>query len=784
MIGLLVLTLMMVKALKSSAQGIIDFSTCVGNPGSDILDPVFVNFDMGVINISATGVGGETVTMSITNIAYEIPTVGIFDLCGGTTPACPSPSFTHEGVTVAVAGSSVEISGTPGNFFSGMNLRVLVHATATNIGNCDRTFVLPIVRKPIDLVLVLDRSGSMECPPGDYNWSSCIAPNFNADSRWAKLKEAINQVATKLNDNAIEDDEMSIVLFDGALKTTASGGVDATMLTGFFPTDDVNFESKVSDILNDQVQPLGRNGTGIGGAMKEAVERLPVDDSKLRIIMLFTDGEQNVTPYVRDFLPDLGKYVEVVPPPPFFLNNGTEPNTIEKFTVGFGSLPLAYNTLLENIATNNANYFSTTSGNDGTFGSILLTDFVNQVFIHSSPQNVTERRKKLSGNFSEEVTINQNVSKIYLEVFLENARTRGYSFSVWHAGNDVTQLAKKTRILNSSVLYIFDKENLDDAGIPIEGKWELRATQSGETSVSPNAEYTFSATADDHLLDMEFSADATRFKIGDKVKPSVKLTYKAEPLVNSKVSALLIGPTDDLGDNIARETVKPFDPTQDPDAGSLYTQKLGQLLEADPSYLQMFVDQNPANKITLTDPENDGTYSGEFDSTLIISGIHHLIYFIEHIDGADTIIRQKRQTLLVNPDDIDLDRSGLMLTTGNENETLLTIMPTDKRGRRLGLGLVFHMEADEAEIKSIQENLDGSYVLTITGELNGQGKLTILDMPVFEGDLAHLSCYDANASFIQKIKCWLMSIGLPGWTLWIILLLILVLAWLLWKKLS
>ncbi|HSI75129.1 MAG TPA: vWA domain-containing protein [Lunatimonas sp.] len=764
--GLILLVLLVKNPVQAQD---FNFPSCVGGIANHEFPAILKEAVMGNINITATG---ASPTMTIENITYTANGVE-FEFCS----SCSS-NETVLGININASGSTVTVSGTPAPEMD--NLQFTIQAQSGG-DICQTIYSLPIARKPLDLVMVLDRSGSMECPPGDYNWAACIAANFN-DSRWSKLKTAINLVATKMVEEAIPGDRLSIVLFDGAIKTSASVGVDAAMLTGFVASTDATFEAKVSALMDDQVQPLGRNGTAIGTSMKDAVNRLPVDDNKLRVIMLFTDGEQNRPPNVRDFNPDLGKYVE--DGGPFFLNNGTDPYTINIFTVGFGTLPYAYNTLLLNMASDPlTNYFSTTTGNDGTFGTFISTGFVNEVFSHNSPQNVTERRGNAATGFREKVTINNDIKKIYLEAQFDREIGRLYRFSAWHDGQDVTRFAKKIRMLGSAVIFVFDQENLDRAGLKIPGTWELRANILQDTPSNLQNNYTFSATADDHSLDMQFNSGADKFKPGDKVQPSVKITKFGKALSGAKITAQLIGPTDDVADIIALEEIKAFEPSQDPDAGSLYTQKLGKLLEINPDYLDKFTDNNPTNTISLSEAGNDGTYSGEFQDELTLSGVHNLIFLIEHIADGDTIRRQKRLSLLVRPDDMDLNQSNLELNEV-DNQLLLSITPTDKRGRRLGLGLNFHLTASGANIRSIQENLDGSYVLAIDGNLSGPGSIYVSDLPVFEGNLNQLSCYAANASFLKKIECWLWGLGLPAWTIWIIMLLIILILYFLWRRFS
>lgn len=630
------------------------------------------------------------------------------------------------------------------------------------------------IRKALDIVLVLDRSGSMECLPANYDFPSCItsAPDFASVSRWKGLKTAVHNLTSKLVATGLTNDRISISLFDGDLKTTASGGVDATLLTGFLGLKSPALLTKVDAILDDQTQPLGRNGTAVGKGMKDAVNTKlnPADADRRRVIMLFTDGDQNVAPLVRSTGADAGKVLEESPV--FVLNNGSAPDTIEKFTVGLCNGAVSFADLLRKISSNETtNAAFTTTGTEDLFGTLVSGDFFNNLFAGFSPETISETRNTIGTGFTEKIICDSTVERLFLEVYMRNVNTRLNTYRVFHRGQDVTALGRPT-LTSSSILFTFNRDTLAALNIPIKGTWELRSTRL--PGVGPDSsKYLFVATADDNAFHMQCDPGGRDWKVNDIIKPSVKLTYSGKPLSGAKVTALLIGTADDLPNALANEQVAPFDPSQDPNAGSLFTQKLGKVLAANPGYLDRFIEKNPSNQIVLNNVDTNGNYSGSFSKALNISGVHYLIYFIEYINGDDTIRRRERQSLVVRFGDIDLPKSNVTLTAGSAGAlSTLLITPVDSRGMKIGLGYggLFQLVAPNAKIESVKENLDGSYLISISGTLSENATLTVMDVPVYTGKLSNIGKGD---SLLDKIRAWLEKYGIPEWLFWLFLILLL-----------
>ncbi|NGO56120.1 vWA domain-containing protein [Allomesorhizobium camelthorni] len=139
--------------------------------------------------------------------------------------------------------------------------------------------------KPLDSVLILDRSGSMADPAGDVNKIEALR---SASQLYADLLrfDPITGTGDKLGFvkyNATNSDYMPLGFMDGALRNAIQS----------------NFMSAGAIADPTRIQPSGR--TGIGGAMQGGANMLASSGSDRNIAMvLLTDGAENESPFIGD----------------------------------------------------------------------------------------------------------------------------------------------------------------------------------------------------------------------------------------------------------------------------------------------------------------------------------------------------------------------------------------------------------------------------------------------------------------------------------------------------
>jgi von Willebrand factor type A domain len=142
-----------------------------------------------------------------------------------------------------------------------------------------------VTPRPLDSVLVLDRSGSMADPAGDVRKIDALR---SASQLYADLLrfDSLTNTGDRLGFvkyNATSADYMPLALMDGAQRNAISS----------------NFMS--AGALNDlaRIKPDGR--TGIGGAMQRGANMLTGSGPDRNIaLVLLTDGAENEPPFIAD----------------------------------------------------------------------------------------------------------------------------------------------------------------------------------------------------------------------------------------------------------------------------------------------------------------------------------------------------------------------------------------------------------------------------------------------------------------------------------------------------
>ncbi|MCB0572790.1 MAG: VWA domain-containing protein [Phaeodactylibacter sp.] len=665
------------------------------------------------------------------------------------------------------------VSGAPSSADDNPNdydIRVTVTDGATNV---TKDFTLTISeRRAADVVLVLDRSGSM-------GWSTNVTPP--AATRWDALKNAVNSYMNKLADPAIRTngDRVGLTYFhSGVLQP------DATR----FPTPLIPLDNAAPGTVSTELNSQSPGGaTAMGPGLSDGLGKLS-DPDHIQTVLLFTDGEQNVAPQVNSNGRQIGA-ADILSSYP------AQPGTKQIFTVGIGSpAGLDHTTLLNLAGEHRGSYLITSNGNSfNSSGGTLIGNIdavFNQAFIDMlhdySPQNINFSSGELSTGNSvvtlAQFPVNEGVSGPMIELIF-NRKFEIPSliqllsrFVVQKDGANVMQFAQPRFVGNytNSVILSF---NFASSGQSPQGMWTVQFAQSDQFY---KGSYTMSVIVNDHSLDYTASSSPRIPSVGDDIGFDVNMSYGGDPITDATVRAIVFKPGDDLGDLLARNDLV-VDVNSDPDAGSPGMQKYQSLLESDPNFVaQLLPDEQ---SITLSHQGN-GQYTGTFGQ-VDLSGIYQILYIMEGTSpGGGTILRIHTESKYVTFGEIDAAQSVLSYTfDAGANVTTITMRPITVYGKFVGPanGNAITWDSEDSQLLDVQDNQDGSYTIRVQGAPSVKGSLSILGKPVFEGKISSVDCLGAG-NIIQRIKCWLISLGLPGWLIWVILALILLLIGLLLRR--
>jgi hypothetical protein len=625
----------------------------------------------------------------------------------------------------------------------------------------DRSYQF-IIRHPLQMVFVLDRSGSMECGATGNSvddWDACIncptstagtcsatCPPGKCGRRWDMLADAVENFCTKIDPthHLVGNDRFSVVYFAG--ESALSPPFDLDDLNTF-----VNFTTFNGGILsnmtttNISVPQLGRTGTSIGDGLNEAFTyRFETNRTDRRqVILLFTDGEQNATEMIS------------IDGTNWSIGGGNLTRNsfpgVEIYTVGFGSTH-GMNNLLAEIASAGGNYYNV-SDIIGTSNHVF-----NQIFHNFSPDNIRIDEQILRTENEATFVCNKNVSRLFFEAHFNYPLAKNRRYKIQKNGEDLTHYAQPVKIGRYYATLIINFQ--DHPELESEGEWMFTVEQPQFDDVAPAIIQTQSryrikliATADDHLLDFSTSAGKERLRVNDKMEPTVRLQYRGQPVENATVSALILKPGDDLNDILAR-TEAPVNSDAHPESGPGSTQKYTYLNLNNSAVLDSF--RIAVQNLIQLDHKGDGIYSGSFDN-LDVSGIYRIYFSVKaDIPEVGLVERFKEQTVNVRFGDIDLGLNWPGKETMLENDVvlknerrltvegnraLLYFRPAYMAGNRkryAGPGLWYGIQAkgEGVEKLNVTDNYDGSYDLELkVDNPNPRVRISMFDQEVYQGKL-------------------------------------------------
>lgn len=688
--------------------------------------------------------------------------------------------FTRDGITVTLptAGApddavsdalTLSISGTSLLTATTFSFTVRVTDEGNPALTCDQEYELTFsaASTAMDLVLVLDRSGSMT-----INTTSGV-------SRWNALRQTVANFGNMYQALGRTEDRIGITYFDTSLNPAS------TCCNTLIPVN----ATIGTTIFNDLPANPSFGMTAMGMGLQDAQTKLS-DASRSRSILLFTDGQQNQAPWVN--LNGQG-YDDGTSIP-----GGNAPGGIKVSTIGIGG-PGVMNTTLQNLALNNrGSYNSTQDGSafafhagdaEGDLSSGFTDQFV-ALLSEFSPQLVARSSTPVASGAApfalQSFPLNRRVDKLLLEfVFDRNfeipelVQMMG-RIQILKDGNPVIQYARPSWVGNytNTLLLTFDFNSQAyrrGSAFPLtsEGDWSVQLADVSNLRIN---HCKLTVLADDHRLHLRGSYGDTAPKVNDVLPLSLTLDWLGHPIEDASVEAIVLRPGEDLGDLLAQHPLV-VDISAAEDAGSPGTQKFEHLWATDSAFREQL--KKTDNLVTLNHARN-GNYESSFDG-LNVAGAYHLLFRVSgNHPGAGVYQRILSRSFYTSFSSVDIKQSAVN-TQLVDKQLIMSIKPKTSYGRFVGpaMGDAFSVSDTSIRISRVVDHQDGSYTITFTGDIGAKTTLQLLGQDIYHGKLENAG---KSASIIDRINDWLVSLGLPAWSIWILVLLILLLLWLMLRK--
>lgn len=675
-------------------------------------------------------------------------------VCNNVTITLPAGSPT----TAVPNTAETTVSGMPNA--PGLFSFRLVVALEDGSASAERTFELDITQPsvPFDIGFVLDRSGSM-------SGSTNVSPP--ATTRWRALELGANgftPLITETADEAVGESRFGLTLFSTGVLPNNS-----------FPSGLVTIDDGLAAAVDAELGSQTPEGlTAMGAGLKAGIAKM-IDATRPRVVVLFTDGEQNQAPQVNLDGRGYSDGTAINPSYP------AGPGSVKIVTVGVGAPSGSYLTTLQNLAAENRGHAIITSNGSNFTGdctgdvsaafdcaiapalagnSPLMVDSYSGVL---SADPVTLSAFEINHNLKQlliKLSFSRNFEIPELQRLLAGVRISKDDTDITSyfqpiiVGNYTNTILLKTDFVTPGEIEAATAERLTS-----EGSYSIQLTRP--TSLGEDLNYRLIPYADDARLDVEWGVSPTLPRVNQTLNPTVNLSWRGAPLTNATVEVVVLQPGTNLGDLLAKNPQK-VDPSNAPDAGSPGYQKYLYLLQNDPSFLKQLASS--PSQLTLTHRGN-GRYTADYNPG-DISGIHQFFYLIRATDPetGSPIQRLAVESKWVHFGDLDLNASSVDVQI--DGRTIIwNWLPMTVSGYLIGPDQGQGISVDGIDLVNVQDNQDGSYTLTLTGDPNAPVTVKLLGEEIYQGSAGKFG----------------QSRGLPSWLiLLIVLLLLLLLGVLLW----
>jgi hypothetical protein len=388
-------------------------------------------------------------------------------------------------------------------------------------------------RLPIDVILVLDKSGSMaDKPPGAGN-----APSV-------PTKAAILRAAAKAfvaNWRAIDapfamsewsEDRIGIVFFDSVAAVQQPAG--AVPPANFFVERGSSVTPGPWDSLISTIDNLAPgSNTSIGAGINAADQQWANDPAHDVDVVVVTDGMQNTAPLIA---PTASGFLGLTPV-------GALPQELRKrfiplLTVAFGTPASVDDTLLKNMSLETA----------GRSYTALDTTMMYDTFAMTLVSILKGNTASLADRFHvsatapppppHQVLVDQSARRVLFSLQWAPAAVNALDFDVFRPGSAVVATPTRSDNLPQAALKSFDLGSAADIG-----SWSVRVhapVTRSTTNVGRPVSYTLNVFFLERHLDYRVALDPIRSSAGKPLRIRAELSWDGKPLTRLPADAIRV----------------------------------------------------------------------------------------------------------------------------------------------------------------------------------------------------------------------------------------------------
>ncbi len=642
------------------------------------------------------------------------------------------------------------------------------------------------ISDPIDTVMVLDRSGSML-------WS---VPGDNPEG-FATRRDALGAGVDIFLADVIAlappaDSTLGLTLFSSkALDVPAFVSVRtpvdvalATEVAGEIGPGAPSHSAAPGCDWSSTPENCEWGSTSIGAALQDGLAKLSGGSgTHSKVLVLFTDGEQNTAPYVTT---DGLKICAASSDPAACAGAPEIDADVRIISVGIGDPSSSYHSVLQNLA-NESRFGTYISANAPTPADFPCAAGIADAFqcvasyalAGNSPQMVSYSSGILADTpkTMDPFEVNAGVEMVLLSISFERDIDPSSleDLSSWIAINkdqtDVTSQFSVVGTIDQSRHVLVQAVFPQAAGMstdPFMPQGRYTVTLTRPETISGDIAYRALIFVDDRSLAMSWGVGEPAAPRADETfSPSMHLTWQGMPLENAAVTAQVLRPGDDLGDVLAKMP----DVDLALKATGAESASVGQR-----KYLSLLKDSELVLKIAPTSGyhplqyKGSGAYDTSYDPNLI-SGVYQIRYDVSaDVVGYGRVQRVAVQSVYVRPGIIDATASVISKTLRGTNLSI-KLRPKTTYGKYIGPGQMrsFSVSGRGIELDRLEEvGQDGTYNMVLTGDPNGIVSVNYLGKPLFVGPAS-----DFGGQPVKIDRQWLFIL--------LVITLVLAFFWWLWR---